>query len=224
MALTAKDVMERATIILQDTGMVRWPATEMLKWLNDGQREICIHKPTAVTETVTLDLVSGTKQDLPATYVSLVAVHRNTGGKVIRPIERAVLDNQMPGWHDTSVLPFSAEVTHVIFNVESPREFYVAPGSTGVSSQIEATVAVLPVDVAVPANPLDIESYTATLSVPEIWRGALVDYVLYRAYSKDSQSPNAGNRAAAHYQQFQSALGIKVATDQALNPDTTARA
>jgi hypothetical protein len=223
MALTAKDVMERATIILQDTGAVRWPATELLKWLNDGQREIAIHKPTAVTNTVTLSLDAGTRQDLPATYVSLVSVHRNVDGNAIRPIDRSVLDNQIPGWQDTNVLPYAADVTHVIFNEANPREFYVAPGNTG-TGEIEATVAVLPTDIAEPASPLDIASYTANLAVPEIWRGAMVDYVLYRAYSKDTQSPNAANRAAAHYQQFASAIGIKVATDQALNPDTTAGA
>lgn len=221
MALAANDVMERATIILQDTGAVRWPATELLKWLNDAQREIAIHKPTAVTDTVTLALDEGTKQALPEAHISLISVHRNVDGNAIRAIERAVLDNQLPGWQDTAVLPFNASVTHVIFDDFNPRAYYVAPGNTGMG-EIEATVAVMPVDIPEPASPLDITSYTATLDVPEIWRGALVDYVLYRAYSKDTQSPNAANRAQAHYMQFQQALGLKIATDQALNPDTSA--
>ena len=30
MAITAADVIQRATVILQDDGAVRWPATELL--------------------------------------------------------------------------------------------------------------------------------------------------------------------------------------------------
>lgn len=229
MAITAADVMQRATVILQDDGAVRWPATELLKWLNDGQREIALIKPTAVTDTVEIELDTGSRQELAGSHLSLIRVHRNlanrdadvggrTGGRAIRAIERSVLDNQLPGWSDPSVLPHSATVDHIVYDDTNPREFFVVPGNDG-TGVIEATVALIPDDIAEPSNPLQIESYTAALAIPEIWRGALTDYVLYRAYSKDSQSPNAGNRAVMHYQQFQQALGVKIATDQALNPD-----
>ena len=229
MPITAADVMQRVTVILQDDGAVRWPATELLKWLNDGQREIALVKPTAVTDTVEIALTTGSRQKLTGSNLSLIRVHRNlenldadiggrTGGRAIRAIERSVLDNQIPGWTDPTIMPHSATVDHVIHDDANPREFFVVPGNDG-TGVIEATVALIPDDIAEPANPLQIESYTAALAIPEIWRGALTDYVLYRSYSKDSQSPNAGNRAVMHFQQFQQALGIKIATDQALNPD-----
>jgi len=47
-----------------------------------------------------------------------------------------------------------------------------------------------------------------------------LDYVLYRAYSKDADlTPNAPQRAISHYQAFVSALGDKSKVDQMINPN-----
>lgn len=231
MAFTAKDVMLRATTVLQDAGAVRWPATELLLWLNDAAREVALHKPNAVAETVEIQLSEGTWQTLPDEYISLIRVSRNlatsaqavggrTGGKAITPIVREILDAQMPGWQDPSVLPSSPQVNHIIQDMMDPRTFYVVPGNDG-TGMIEAIVSKMPTEIDQPANPLDMDSYTATVDLPDIYRNALVDYVLYRAFSKDMNLAGNGQRAAAHYQQFAQAIGLKTQTEQVTTVNTT---
>lgn len=223
MAFTAKDVMHRANTVLQDAGAVRWPATELLLWLNDAVREVALQKPNAVAETAELSLSAGTWQQIPADCISLIRVVRNlanveadpggrTGGKAITPVVREILDAQMPGWQDPNVLPSGSQVIHVVQDMMDPRSYYVVPGNDG-TGVIEAIVARMPTEIAEPGNPLDIDSYTANVDLPDIYRNALVDYVLYRAFSKDMNLAGNGQRAQAHYQQFATAIGLKLQTE-----------
>lgn len=213
--MQAREILQRASITLQDNGFVRWPLPELRLYLNDAIEAVALHKQSAVTATVELALAIGTKQsltDIDETYVSLVRVIRNVGGKAITPTSRNTLDMVMPGWQDTNVLPPSDVVEHVVQDMADPRTFYVVPANDG-NGAIEAVVSVLPADVEEPASPLDIDSYTAVVGIPPIFKNALVDFVLYRAYSKDSTDPNSAQRAQNHYQMFANAVGIKVQSD-----------
>ena len=44
---TGTNIIDRARVILQDGGTVRWPDSELLLWVNDAQREIAFLKPDA---------------------------------------------------------------------------------------------------------------------------------------------------------------------------------
>ena len=41
------DVLDRAAIILQDNTNVRFPNEELLKFFNDAQKEVVLHRPDA---------------------------------------------------------------------------------------------------------------------------------------------------------------------------------
>ena len=228
MSMTAAEVMRRANITLNDTGLVRSTAPELRDYLNDAMREVALSKPNAITDTVELSLVKGTRQALAADHISIQRVTRNldtidsdpekrAGGRAIRAVARETLDAVMPGWQDPDSLPYSAVVDHVLVDIANPREFFVVPGNDG-TGVVEATVAVMPTDVPLPgANQLQIESYTTQLDVPDIYRSALVNYVLHRAYAKDGDNPASANRAAAHFAAFQQSLGIKMEAEVNLN-------
>ena len=230
MAIIASEVMLQASILLLDAGLVRWPAPELHIYLNAGQREIALHKPTCFTDEVIISLVAGTRQSIPATAISLMRVVRNlsadddpgprVGAKAVTAIDRTVLDTQIPSWSDPTVMPFRALVDHVVVDIANPETFYVVPGNTG-AGMLEATCAVMPTPVPVPSSPLLIASYVTSMNVPAIFENALVDYVMYRAFSKDASTPGHAQRAMAHYQQFAQAIGLKMQTDMALNPDKT---
>jgi hypothetical protein len=55
-----------------------------------------------------------------------------------------------------------------------------------------------------------------------VFAGALMDYVLYRAYSKDGEVPNSAARAVAHYQAFEAALGMTAQADANTTAKTAA--
>jgi hypothetical protein len=55
-------------------------------------------------------------------------------------------------------------------------------------------------------------------SLNDIYTNALLEYVLYKAYSKDAEYSQAGGRAALHYQAFVTELGLKSAVDTRVQP------
>ena len=56
------DILDRATIILQDNTNVRFPNAELLKFFNDAQKEVVLHRPDANMVNTTMDLADGSKQ------------------------------------------------------------------------------------------------------------------------------------------------------------------
>ena len=229
MPFTARDVFARTTPILQDAGAVRWPYPEQILWLNDAVREIALLKPNATAKTVELAMVRGALQTLPATAQRLMQVIRNldtlagsetgrAGGRAITPITRDLMDSLRPNWTDPNVLPYGKVVRHVIDDAYDERSFYVVPGNDG-TGIIEAIVSAIPADLSAPVTaPDSLASYAAlTVDLPDIYRSPVVDYVLYRAFSKDMNLPASAARASAHYQQFAAALGQKAQVEQIAN-------
>lgn len=210
--ITAQTQVERARIIIQDDTGVRWPDSELLGWLNDGQREIVVLKPDSSVNNENLQLVEGTKQEIPAAGISLVDVIRNMGtdgsspGKSVRLINRKVLDEQLPDWH--SATP-NAVADHFAFDDRDPKHFYVYPPQPSVNQgYVEIVYSSSPADAAL----------GDVISVDDVYANALVDYMLYRAYSKDKDYAGNGGRASAHYQAFLRALGLKEQAERATEP------
>ena len=59
---------------------------------------------------------------------------------------------------------------------------------------------------------------TTVLSVDDVYANAILDYVLYRSYQKDSEYAGNSQRAIMHYQGFTNSLGIKTQADIAVTP------
>ncbi len=200
--ITAGNIITKAQIILQDSGGVRWTTDELLGWLNDGQREIATYKPDASVGNVSFTPEAGTKQTLPADGLTLIGVTRTMGngstpGSAIRLVDKRILDDQITNWH--ALAPVDAP-THYCFDPRDQKVFYVYPPSTGgASAQFEIIYAKAPDDVA------DISS---AISVDDIYSNALMDYILFRAYSKDVDYAADDGRARSHYEKFvQSMVG-----------------
>jgi hypothetical protein len=231
MAFTAASVMLSVQTILNDAASVRWTAVELHTWLNDALREIAVLKPNAVAKTVELSLAQGAYQTLPADHFNLFRLTRNLatnaasatgrgGGRVITQVEREVMDMQIPGWMDTAVMPYSKNVVHFINDISDMAAYYVVPGNDG-TGVVEAICAVMPAMVPVPASDvLSVSSYTTNVDIQDIYRNALIDYMLYRAFSKDASLPGIAQRAGLHYSQFSNALGLKFAAERMVSGET----
>lgn len=228
MTFAARDIFERAGAVLQDTTFVRWTLPELRLWLNDGLREIAIHKPSAVSKNMVLTLVAGTYQTLPAASLGMVRPIRNLASGVASPrvgrgavtvVAREIMDAQDPNWHDTAFSPATAAVAHVITDPMDVKSFYVWPPNTG-TGFLEAIVAVAPTDYAAPASPTVLTSYSAVVDLDDLYQGALLDYILYRAFSKETDLQGSPQRAQAHYNLFAQALGIKTQKQAIANPNT----
>lgn len=213
--ITVASILNRASIILQDPTNIRWTAAELLDWLNEGQREVVLAKPNASVKNTSKQLAAGTKQTIPTDGVSLVDVVRNLGtdgstpGNAIRLVTREILDAQVNNWHAATP---AATVKHFTYTPLDPKTFYVYPPQPA-SGQgyVEIIYSAAPTDAA--AN--------GTITLDDIYTTALLNYVLYRAYSKDAEYAANTQLATAYYQAFQALLQGKVGAEAVTNPNAS---
>ncbi len=228
MPITAQSIIRRVVETIHDNTSIRWPINELVRYLNDGQREIILYRPDAMVTMAPVTLVAGTRQSIPATGSKLIDITRNTAAagtkRAIRHCSREILDSQSPGWH---ALTGTIDTLHYMYDPRDPKTFYVYPPALA-TTVVEVIYSSLPTDIAEPA---DGELYTAVLgniSVPDIYGNTLQDYILYRAYTKDSEYAGNAARAQAHYGAFVNALGteikatVMVAPQSAGNPKQAA--
>ena len=206
MTTTAQSVIRRAAETIQDLTAVRWSTAELVRYLNDGQREALMFRPDAFATSTTLTLVDGAKQTLPATAAKLLDVVRNAAAvsskRAVRIVNRQLLDSQVPDWH---IAPPSVNAVHYMYDPVNPREFYVYPPAT-VLTQLDVVVAQYPTAIAEPAGGTTFTSVSGNIGMPDILANALTDYVIARAYMKDSEQAGNAGRAQAHYVLFTAAL------------------
>ena len=225
MTIQASAIVRRATDVIMDNTSVRWPANELVRWLNDAQREIIVMRKDAINRTTTVTLVAGTRQNLDAMSLSpapsaLIEITRNMAAasqkKAVRLVPRQLLDSQIPGWHG---IPGTIDVLHYMFDPRDPKTFYVYPPALA-SAQLEVMYSGIPTDLAEPAAGAIFSNVVGVLSVPDIYANAILDYVLYRAYSKDSEFAGNSARAQNHYAAFGNSLGMEMKATMAVQPQS----
>jgi hypothetical protein len=206
--ITCKQIIDKVATQLLDNTNTRWTRIELLGWLNDGQRAIVLIQANASSITTTLQLVQGSRQQLPADAHLLLDIYRNMGptgvspGRAVRLVSRTVVDAQDPYWH---TMTGAAVVQNYIYDVQDAQAFYVYPPSNG-NNTIELNYSRVPVDITDEAKPIVINDVLQT---------ALVDYILYRACAKDAEF--AGTQQAAQYlSTFMAQMG-KEAEQEAVN-------
>ena len=209
MPIAAQSIIRRVVETLQDTTSIRWPVAELVRYLNDGQREIIVHRPDAMVTNASQSLAAGTKQSIPTNGTKLIDVIRNTAGTkgAIRMCAREILDAQSPGWHNLTGV---TDIKHFMFDPRDAKTFYVYPPAAASGASVELVYSALPTDVTEPAAGADYTAVTGNISAPDIYGNVLQDYILYRAYSKDSQYAGNDARAQARYAVFANALGIEI--------------
>ena len=219
MPIPAQQIIRRCVETLQDTTSIRWPVAELVRYLNDGQREVVLYRPDAMTTNATVTCVAGTRQTLPANGAKLIEVIRNARAagtkRAVRMVNREILDAQMPGWH---TLAGADDVLHFMYDPRDPRVFYVYPPAT-TNTQLDIVYAAYPTDIVEPADGSLYTAVTGNISLPDIYGNVLQDYILYRAYTKDSEYAGNGQRAQAHYAAFANALGIEIKATVAVAPN-----
>lgn len=219
MALTAQSIIRRAVETLQDTTSVRWPVNELVRYLNDGQREVVLYRPDSMVTNSTITCVTGSKQSLPANGAKLIEVIRNSASasdkKAVRMINREILDSQTPGWHN---ITGSINILHFMYDPRDPKVFYVYPPAT-TSAQLDIVYSAYPTDITEPADGSLYTAVSGNISLPDIYGNVLLDYILYRAYTKDSAYAGNAQRAQAHYATFANALGIEIRATVAVAPN-----
>ncbi len=217
------DLISRAHTILLDTTAVRWAAVELQGWLNDGYREVVTLHPDSNAQTATFTCAAGYRQDITGAYdraYRLLEVITNKAAtsrkRTVQLVTRRSMDTMRPGWYNETA---SVNIEKYMVDPRVPKEFLVYPPATTLA-QLEIIYTTVPAPHTLTEVQLMNSATTEVIRLDDIYGNPLLDYILYRAYSKDSENPNNAARAVAHYQAMTTALGFKVQSDESVQPGT----
>ena len=217
------DLISRAQTLLLDTTAVRWAAVELQNWLNDGYREVVTLHPDSNAQTAIYTCTAGYRQDITATYdraYRLLEVRSNQAAtsrkRPVQLISRKSLDTMRPGWYNETP---SVNIEKYMFDPRVPKEFLVYPPAT-TAAQLEIIYTTVPAPHTLTESQLTNPATAEVIKLDDIYGNPLLDYMMYRAYSKDSENANNAARAVAHYQAMTTALGFKVQSDESVQPGT----
>lgn len=190
--MTPQDICTTARFILNDNGATyRQSDAELLAYVNDGLREVSVARPEFFSAIGDMTCDVGTvEQSLTfADAISLLEVLCVHEGDSLTPFDLDTMNAFNPGWRTDT----AGEAQQWSRFANNPLRFYIYP-------KAPATSQVL--DVRYVKNPTPLTAMTSDITeVPSALQPALVDYVVYRAESKDSEHV-LSQRAQSHYQAF----------------------
>jgi len=210
MANTVQDVTDRAMAVLVEDGTGQWLTTELVDWYNSGQLAIATAKFDANPILAAVALDQGIKQVLTVPAIAIGRITRNMGstglvpGAAITLTDFDILTLNDPMW---TTATFTATAKHYSLDPLDPLAFWVYPGNSG-GNYIEIEYSKPPTAVVYDAGPGTWA--TTEIEIKTGYFDTLVNYVLWRAFSKDTGSVGNLTRAAAYETSYYAAIGVKV--------------
>ena len=199
MSITAGDLITEAAAIYQDVEYDRVEVEDWARYLTAAIKRLVGLRPDAHYKTVAIKLTGTAPQTLPEEAVQLIEVIRNMGedgataGSPITEVDKDTL-NRTLSWYAESTEP---EVEHYSYDPRRPKNFTVSPPS---NNYIEVAYSYLPPAVTGIATVIDV---TGTFETD------LLNWMLYMAYSIDSDEANSWQRAQFYMQAFFTGIGIE---------------
>ncbi|MBT4068646.1 MAG: hypothetical protein HOE77_08125 [Candidatus Marinimicrobia bacterium] len=185
----ASAVISRVRDLLNDTGSVKhWTDNEMLRWLSDAQRDIVSQIPTANTTIASFTPVaSSSEQSLSgiSNFHRLLKVMRNTHDTDNRVTLLSTEDELgiiSTSWH-TAAVNSKATAERYVYDLVSPDVFYVYP-NVNTTTRLELKYSTLPIEVSATGD---------TLELPDEFLPLMTDYMVYRAFAKDTDFGSTTN-------------------------------
>ncbi len=217
MTVYASQIMDDAEVILKDADNVNWSEDELFSWVSECQEMIVLLKPNAYITNAAAQLVEGVLQTIAG--IQLISVPYNMGtdgltiGSAIDQISMKDLANLDPDWTTATA---SATVEKVMFDEDDPTRFYVYPPQPS-SSQGYVRIAQSTCPTGLTKSGT---SYRIAITLNDIYKGVFVNYLLFKAYTKDAAtSPFASQRASSYYDLFIKTLGRKDLLEEKHSPN-----
>lgn len=206
-------IVARAARILNDTSYVRWSKADLVDYLNEALCEMHGLRPDAFARSVDLPLRAGSLQSLPPGYSALVEIVSNLAtvgtdiveGTAVSEADAryAALARKKPCLASSicAADPSQATISSFSRDAIDPTQFTVYPPvPVGAGISVRATVIVRPL-------PFVATDWDACTGIECLFDAQLVNWIVYRAFSTDSESQTATNTSdkfiKAFYDAFQ---------------------
>ncbi|MCO7225927.1 DUF6682 family protein [Pleionea sp. CnH1-48] len=194
--MIAADIIVRAARLLMDEQFEVFSIGEYLTYISDAQRTIHKHRPDANSVNMVMRLIPGAKQSIPTDGYRLLRVTRNMGadgntmGSAIIEASKATFDAELPHWPTIT----DSRIQHFLFDDIDPKSFYVYPAIAQDASHY--------VELIYSKTPMEIGSTRQSLELPDEYANAILNWVLYRCYTKESVAAQNLQKAQSYYQLF----------------------
>lgn len=217
MGTTVGQVVQRVKTVLQETTDegVRWKNAELVDWLNDSYQSIASFRPDLASRNVVVTLEEGALQQIPSDGERFLDGFSNMAESsdysVITMTDKKLLDGAVRGW---AGMEPDINIQHVMFDELDPKRFWVYPPAAD-----GAEIRIL-YSAKAPTHDTDLSrSGDDEYQLPEGHLAASVEWMLYRAFSKDADNTSNLNRASVAYQSFMNLLGQKAKVDVSVSPN-----
>ena len=210
--MIVQDVIDAATILLNDPDMVVWQKNEYLTAVDQAVAAVVSVRPDAYVITATFKLEAGSEQRLPVNGQRLIQAYCNFGidaaaaqapGSAIRLTDKNTLDEADMGWHSA---PAGSEVYEAAADPKVPEVFFVNPPAP----------ADLWIKASYTASPGSLNGIDDTIPLPAKYLSSLVEWVLYLLFGRDGvETPNYA-RSMAHQSAFFNLIGAKAQADASI--------
>lgn len=197
MPITVKKMIDRLARDLIDVRNVRWTRAELLDFINDGMAAIVLRRPDLTRATQIVATTTNTVA-LPADAYQILAVN-HINNLAAQYVDIHKLNQLYPDWRTTTGAP----VCWTRNELDETTLFLYPKPATSVNVEL------------VYSRGLTLALETDSFPLSEMYLGVVYDFVMYRAYNKDSQNPVEGQKAQLHLQSFATALGDKTVMDNA---------
>lgn len=226
-----------------DDQFVRWPERAMVNYFNDAVRALAKWVPPACARMDVIKLVPGTRQsiaDIPAARIirgdglpasrtfgtMMFRLIRNMGrdgatpGRAINVAAIGTLDRGQADWHTST----ATIVEDVIYDERNPTYFFVSPGVPAASNvYVEISYQAQP-DVLVLTTPGQFGQHstdTTVIPVPDLFLDEIINYMLARAYLKDSSTAGNAQLAQSYSEIFVASINSLAQQYTGTNPNLT---
>lgn len=193
---------------------IRWTRLDLLDYLNDAQTQLYVLRPAAFTRTETYILRSGTLQGPLPDGCQLQRLVGSGDGTRARKVDDGLLQ-AFAGFGCKPACALGAyRVSGFSFNPEDASHFFVDPPVPDDGSRYTVTITCQQAPRLIVADDLDTPmppppaAPADQLDAPGSLRNALIEWMLYRAYSVDMESAQSATKQALHLQTFNTMLGI----------------
>lgn len=212
MTIAISTIINAAARELYDVDNIKWSRSELLGFVSEAEKQIMVLHPQNNSTVDTIDLAAGCQQAVPIEAHQLVDVYHNvasdnlTPRRAVRMVSRRLMNSYEPGWMYAAQ---TTEVQNVIFDEQDKRHFWVYPPNNGEGKLNIAYLAV--------SEPYATEE--DNLRISDAYYTAALEFVLFRACSKQAPFSPGPSEASRHFALFTAAMTVKADSEAVNSPN-----
>jgi hypothetical protein len=200
------------------SGQFRWSDDELMRYLNAAVRQIVTLVPESNATESLLTLDQAARQRIPADGAKFIKATNNydpvgdVRTRALRYVEKDALDTHNPDWEFSVPVPAPNPAHYFQHYTHDPREpqvFYVYPRPQSAAQKLYVVYSKVPAAITLGTQ----------FPLPDTYVNAAIDYVIYRALTKEGRFTLPDTKAQLLWDGFLRSLGLKLEANRRVSPD-----